>query len=558
MTDTLLYDERRLFEAYNKGLSLLPTHELPWFRQTWDRAHERYGNGVFVEHSALVDELLGRITAEGPLSVIDFEARPPIEWHWRPTNAVRALLEGLAEGGVLALVRRQGNRRYYDLAERLFPPDLLADHRVAYEQRRHRLLSRFRGHGLLGRTGSAELWSGTAPAVRKPTYDGPLRGELIDDLVLGSVLVPVAVEGVRGTRYVLAEEVHDLERAEGDAADLPAGHRIGEGPSTPLDPDSAGVAFLAPLDPLVWDREFLRSLFDFDYLLEVYIPVRRRQWGYYVLPILWGDRLVGRYRAARRSRIGRDPRGRHLVGAGLRPPHGRVHPGSRRRPGGASRIRGGRARAAPADGVWPPRSELRSPARCPPSGDPPHVGWGLACAACPPAWDDRPDLANSRRAPGSQRGRKAEERIDGDHAAGTGDVERQSRRGQRDGRVRHERRVPGDANHLEGTHGRVGRSHEPGGAARCSACRVLLDGLLERGLSKAGFVPDRVGTTASILFRKLDAWTVFSSTLDVRAKVPGIGKEQFLEIAELAKETCPISRAIKGNVQLAVNATLEQ
>jgi uncharacterized protein YcaQ len=100
--------------------------------------------------------------------------------------------------------------------------------------------------------------------------------------------------GVRGTRYVLAEEVHDLERAEGDAANLLAGHRIGEGTSTPLDRDSAGVAFLAPLDPLVWDREFLRSLFDFDYLWEVYIPVRRRQWGYYVLPILWGDRLVGR------------------------------------------------------------------------------------------------------------------------------------------------------------------------------------------------------------------------------------------------------------------------
>ena len=294
MTDVLLYDERRLFEAYNKGLSLLPTQELPWFRLTWDRAREKYGNGVFVEHSALVDELVGRITAEGPLSSIDFERRPPIDWHWRPTNAVRAMLEGLAEAGVLGLVRRQGNRRYYDLVERLFPPDLLADRRVTYEQRRHRLLSRFRAHGLLGRTGSAELWSGVAPAVRKPAYDGPFRGELIDDLVSDGVLVAVAVEGVRGPRYVLADEVHDLERAEGDAAAVAAGHRIGEGTLTRLDPGSAGVAFLAPLDPLVWDREFLRSLFDFDYLWEVYVPVRRRQWGYYVLPILWGDRLVGR------------------------------------------------------------------------------------------------------------------------------------------------------------------------------------------------------------------------------------------------------------------------
>ena len=51
---------------------------------------------------------------------------------------------------------------------------------------------------------------------------------------------------------------------------------------------------LAPLDPFVWDREFLRSLFEFDYLWEVYVPERKRRWGYYVLPVLWGDRLVGR------------------------------------------------------------------------------------------------------------------------------------------------------------------------------------------------------------------------------------------------------------------------
>ncbi len=297
MTDALLYEERRLFEAYNKGLSILPTHELPWFRQTWDEERLRHEGEAFVEHADLVAEILGRITAEGPLSVTDLEARPPIDWYWRPTNPVRAMFEALAEAGVLGLARRQGNRRYYDLAERLFPEELRSRRPEPREQRRHRLLSRYRGHGLLGRSGPGELWNGTAPSARSARYDGPTRGELLDDLVEAGALAAVAVDGVRGERMVLAEELGLLDAAERDAAEHDAAQSARSGHlanRSPLDPAAAGVAFLAPLDPLAWDRDILRSLFDFDYRWEVYIPERKRTWGYYVLPILWGDRFVGR------------------------------------------------------------------------------------------------------------------------------------------------------------------------------------------------------------------------------------------------------------------------
>jgi uncharacterized protein YcaQ len=290
VTDALLYDERRLFEAYNKGLSLLPTHELPWYRLTWDRGRETHDATTFREHEALVDEILTRIRSEGPLSTNDFETRPSIEWFWRPTNQVRAVFEALAISGVLGFARRQGNRRYYDFVERLFPPELLAQRPDTREQRRHRLLSRFRAHGLLGRFGSAELWGGAAPGKRTANYDGPVRVELIEELVGRGELLPVTVHGVRGERYVLAEEVAWLDAAERDAA----AERPAADSWTPIDPGGAGVALLAPLDPFVWDRDFLRSLFDFDYIWEVYVKEAKRRWGYYVLPILWGDRLVGR------------------------------------------------------------------------------------------------------------------------------------------------------------------------------------------------------------------------------------------------------------------------
>ena len=290
-TDGLLYGERRLYEAYNKGLSLLPTTELPWHRIGWDRNLVKHGDTAFVEHEALVAELLERIRADGPLSSTDVEPRAAIDWYWRPTNQVRAILEALAEAGLLALARRDGNRRIYDLTERLFPPELLATRPTERDQRRHKLLSRYRAHGLLGRSGSAELWIGTAPAIRKPDQlSQPTRGELLAELVDDGTLVPVTVEGVRGDRFMLATELELLEAAR-DAPDPPS--------------DLQGVAFLAPLDPLVWDRDFLRSLYDFDYVWEVYVPAAKRRWGYYVLPILYGDRLVGRIepRAERRTGI---------------------------------------------------------------------------------------------------------------------------------------------------------------------------------------------------------------------------------------------------------------
>jgi uncharacterized protein YcaQ len=290
-TDDLLYEERRLYEAYNKGLSILPTAELPWHRLGWDRNAVAHGEGAFVEHDALVDELMDRIRRDGPLSSTDIEPRAAIEWSWRPTNQVRALLEALALSGVLGLRRREGNRRIYDLSERLFPADLLAERRTEHEQRRHKLLSRYRAHGLLGETGSAELWYGTAPGVRDPAFpERPTRRELLAELVEQGALIPVTVEGVRGPRFVLAEEVPMLEAA---AVEVAASGGPGGRPG-PADPSLAGVAFLAPLDPFVWDRVFLRSLYDFDYIWEVYVPAAKRRWGYYVLPVLFGDRLVGR------------------------------------------------------------------------------------------------------------------------------------------------------------------------------------------------------------------------------------------------------------------------
>ncbi len=275
-TDHWLYTDRRLYETYNKSLQIVPVAELPLYRYVWDRAQRRHEAEAFDEHARLVEELLARIREQGVLLSRDVAARQAIDWYWRPTNQVRAILEALAEVGVLGIARREGNIRVYDLAERLFPPEILAERPPEAEQQAHRLLSRYRAHGLLSASGNQELWvGGTGYAADRAAVRATLveRGRLL----------PVQLDGVRGDRFIVSEDLDVLDQAEREVRD-----------GAPPGGAKPGAAFLAPLDPLCWDRDLLRRLFDFDYIWEVYVPAAKRRWGYYVLPLLYADRLVGR------------------------------------------------------------------------------------------------------------------------------------------------------------------------------------------------------------------------------------------------------------------------
>src|SRR5213592_2911207 len=149
------------------------------------------------------------------------------------------------------------------------------------------MLSRYRAHGLLGAGGAGGTFDSIAPPKSTPKRVG--RDELREELVELGALVPVDVEGVRGKRLVLAEELALLQ--------------------APPEPTPC-VAFIAPFDSLLWDTVLLASLFAFDYVWEGFFPPAKRRWGYYVLPIVFGDRFVGRIE----PRIERDGDGVEVLG----------------------------------------------------------------------------------------------------------------------------------------------------------------------------------------------------------------------------------------------------
>lgn len=134
----------------------------------------------------------------------------------------------------------------------------------------------------MGVGGAGELVMGTGSAAD--------RTRTTAMLIADGLLIPAALEGFREVRHVLADELPLLQAA------ARAGRR------------RPSVSFVAPLDPLMWDRRLVKGLFGFDYIWEVYVPAPKRRHGYYVLPLLFGDRLAGRIeprleRASRTLRI---------------------------------------------------------------------------------------------------------------------------------------------------------------------------------------------------------------------------------------------------------------
>ena len=262
--------DRRLFEIYNKSLNMVPIEELPHYRLTWAQLGEYYGGRTLREHADVVTDILAELEARGPLTTADFAHHShSIDWWWAPTRASRAVLEALFVSGRVGIARREGNRRYYDLIERLVPADILARTETDELAAKHRLLSRFRSIGLSRPSATNDVMIGTG--------SGPDRTRHTAELVDAGLLTPVRLEGHKQLWYVPSSE-KDVVIAAEHAAPI----------AQPM------VSFLAPLDPFMWDRKLVAHLFGFDYLWEVYVPEVKRRWGYYVLPVLFGDHLVGR------------------------------------------------------------------------------------------------------------------------------------------------------------------------------------------------------------------------------------------------------------------------
>ncbi|HEY3311913.1 MAG TPA: crosslink repair DNA glycosylase YcaQ family protein [Anaerolineales bacterium] len=273
------YEQREFFD-YGGGLFMYPMSELPYWRPVMARAldHPRWG-GFSREHPQVIAQVLDALHERGPLGNRDFDGNKRVN-SYRGRKDTALALYALWLSGEVMIHHRKGFDRYYDLRERIVPP---AHSHIASEEEAHRHFSR-KAVGFLGLL-REKRWSASVSGYLDRKLDPQTVQEYLSALYEQDIYTRIKVEGSKEVWLVLSEDLPLLAALE--AGQIPQSWAA-------LGPTSQDeVIFLAPLE-IVSARGRAKEVFDFEYLWEVYKPLELRRWGYYTLPILYGDDLVAR------------------------------------------------------------------------------------------------------------------------------------------------------------------------------------------------------------------------------------------------------------------------
>ena len=277
MLDRLMARDRGIFEHFTHDASVIPMQFLPMWNRQFDRMRaymDRAGWFKGLPDATGRAEIKARIAAEGALSTQAFDTKIKGDRQMWSRPPHKLALDYMWYGGELATCHRVNFTKFYDLSERVFPEEL-----------RQKRLSDAEQIDWLCHAALDRMSFGSLGDVQR-FWDAVARDE-VRDWADAAGLVPVEIEAADGT-WSGAVAPADIEARLA---------RLGA-PTTRL-------RILNPFDPVIRDRNRLARLFGFEYRVEMFVPAAKRIWGYYVFPILEGDRFVGRIeiKADRRSSV---------------------------------------------------------------------------------------------------------------------------------------------------------------------------------------------------------------------------------------------------------------
>ena len=274
------YKERQFFD-YGGWLAMYPMSELPYWRVHMEkRSRDKRVEDFMLTRPELFEQVRAELRARGPLGNRDFDGNHIGLWNYRGRKDTSLALFDMWLSGELMMHHRNGFSRVYDFRENVAPKefDYLASENEAQEFFARKNVA-FMG---LKREGSLKT---DLQYHLRQNYTSAEMKSLLEGWIESGLFAQIQVEAGREKYLVLGEDIPLLESLE--KGKIPKGWNPKE--TTTLEE----VTFLASLD-IVSARGRAKKLFDFDYVWEVYVPAEKRRWGYYVLPILYGDDLVAR------------------------------------------------------------------------------------------------------------------------------------------------------------------------------------------------------------------------------------------------------------------------
>ena len=277
----MAYEQRKAFD-YGGWLMMYPMHEFPYWRLHMQRRQQQGLRYESFTHppKEVIKFVLKELKEKGPLGNRDIEGDAVKAWSYRGRKETSVTLFYLWLIGEVMITNRKGFDRIYDLRERVLPAEY--DYAVPVDEAEDFFGKKHIAFMGIARENSWKTGLGDFIHRKVTNQEGKQR---IERLIEKGEVSRVSVEGFRENFLILNSDQAHLSELE--AGRIPKSWKL-KGPTT-----SEEVTFLAPLE-IVSARGRAKRVFDFDYVWEVYKPAHQRKWGYYTLPILYGDDLVAR------------------------------------------------------------------------------------------------------------------------------------------------------------------------------------------------------------------------------------------------------------------------
>lgn len=268
MLQEALYTHRTLVDGWDKQMSIYQTKYFPYFKRVRDNRSQGSLNS-YMHHRGLnpeeyLDDVMRIIAEDGPIFSSQIKLGDSVKNVWGGSKPSSASIDYLFHKGLIGINSRKNTQKKFDLIGRLIE-NFNHDEPIIDEEEfiDWLLLRRIKSLGL--------CWNKSSVAFSGiHIYKKGVRTKHLKRLLEKDLIKEITVESIKDPLYVPAEALKYKVQVKDR------------------------ISFIAPLDNIIWDRALMNQLFDFEYTWEVYVPKAKRKWGYYVLPILRGSRMIGR------------------------------------------------------------------------------------------------------------------------------------------------------------------------------------------------------------------------------------------------------------------------